>query len=82
MALQVPQRNDWDGGQPIKIGDVFRLQKDQKPAVCELWKHPFGWELRLEAAGEMIQTPVCRSQLEWVRTFGEWKAAMIEKGWH
>jgi hypothetical protein len=30
----------------------------------------------------MIQTPVCRSQLEWVRTFGEWKAAMTEKGWH
>jgi hypothetical protein len=42
---------------------------------------PLGWELRLEAAGEMIQTQVCRSQEEWVRTFEQWKAAMIEKGW-
>jgi hypothetical protein len=44
-------------------------------------RHPFGWELRLEASGEMIQTQLCRSQNEWVKLFGEWKAAMIEKGW-
>jgi hypothetical protein len=81
MPSRVPQRIDWNGDQPIRIGDVFHLQKDQTRTVCELWKHPFGWELRLEAAGEMIQTQVCRSREEWVRTFEQWKAAMIEKGW-
>jgi hypothetical protein len=81
MPRQVPQRNDWNGGQPIKIGEVFHVQKDQKRAVCELWTHPFGWELRLEAAGEIIQTQVCRSQEGRGRPFEQWKGAMIEKGW-
>jgi hypothetical protein len=79
-ALEVPQRNDWNGSEPVRIGEVL-LRKDRKRAVCELWKHPFGWELRLEAAGEMIQTQVCRSQKEWVDLFEQWKLAMIEKGW-
>ena len=62
------------------MGEVFRLQK-RRSVPCELGKHPFGWELRLDAAGEMIQTQVCRSPKEWVELFEEWKSAMLEKGW-
>jgi hypothetical protein len=72
MPLEVPQRNDWDP-QPIRISDLFTLRKGDKHAVCELWRHAFGWELRLEAAGEMLQTQVCRSQKEWVDLFEQWK---------
>jgi hypothetical protein len=81
MPEYVPQRAEWDHPS-IKISELFQLQKDTKRAVCELWKHPFGWELRLEAAGELLQTQVCRSQTEWVDLFEQWKAAMLEKGWH
>jgi hypothetical protein len=81
MPHEVLQRDDWNGSDSIKIRDVFQLQKDQKRVVCELWRHPFGWELRLEAAGEMLQTQVCRSQKEWIETFEAWKPAMLKKGW-
>jgi hypothetical protein len=57
------------------------LRKGGRQAICELWSHWAGWELRLEAAGELLQTQVCRSQDEVLATGEAWKAAMIGKGW-
>jgi hypothetical protein len=31
---------------------------------------------------EIVQTQVCRTQEEVLSTGEQWKAAMIEKGWH
>ena len=80
MPIQVLQRAVWDG-EPIKQGETFRLKKDEKAAVCELWSHRFGWELRLIAAGELLNSHVCRSQDEVFSTFEMWRAAMVDKGW-
>lgn len=43
--------------------------------------HPLGWELRLEVAGSLHRSQVCRSQDEALDTSEQWKTAMIEKGW-
>jgi hypothetical protein len=74
------QRLDWDGV-PKKQGDTIRLTKGDRTATRELWSHQFGWELRLEAAGEMLQTQVCRSQEEALSTTEAWRAALESKGW-
>lgn len=80
MTIQVLQRDDWRGD-PRKQGDLFELRKGKKRAICELWTHPLGWEVRLEASGELLRTQVCRSQDEVFATFESWKAAMVAKGW-
>lgn len=38
-------------------------------------------ELRLTAGTELLQSHVCRSQMEVIETQEQWKAAMLEKGW-
>ena len=78
------QREHWNG-QPTYPGDLFRVSKmrDEKElaAVCKLWTHHLGWEVRLEINGDLQRSEVFRSQDD-VLTAGEtWKAAMIEKGW-
>jgi hypothetical protein len=80
MTIQVLQRDDWRG-EPRHMGDAFVLKKGQRTATCAIWSHPFGWELRLTAAGEIVSTQVCRSQDEVFNTWEKWKGAMLEKGW-
>ena len=87
LALNRPltlQREHWNG-QPTYLGDLFRVSKarGEKPltAVCKLWTHRLGWELRLEVNGDLQRCDVFRSQDD-VLTAGEtWKAAMIVKEW-
>ena len=52
-------------------------------AVCEVWTHPSGWELRLIIGGHRMQmTSVVQSDREMHATIETWKAAMLEKDWH
>lgn len=79
--IQVLQR-DWTG-EPKKLGEWFILTKgsNHRTAKCELWTHVFGWELKLYAAGQFLQSQVCRTQDDVMNTGDAWKAAMLEKGW-
>ena len=83
-AVQALQRAFWDGN-PTNLGDVFRLHKSRcsRPleAVCQLFSHQFGWELRLDVAGSLQRSQVCRSQDDVLNTADQWKAAMLEKDW-
>jgi hypothetical protein len=79
------QRENWNG-HPVSLGDGWRLAKvvggRQRHAVCELWSHQFGWELRLVTdGGEFQRSQVCRSQDGVLSVTAEWKAAMLGKGW-
>lgn len=80
MTPDVLQRLTWSGT-PKDLGELFILRKSGREAVCKLTTHQFGWELRLEVAGELRRSCVCRSQEEVFSTGEEWKAAMVEKGW-
>ena len=48
------QREHWNG-QPTHLGDLFRVHKmpgDKRlDAVCQLWTHNLGWEVRLAVLG-------------------------------
>jgi hypothetical protein len=51
-------------------------------AVCEVWTHPFGWELRLQVDREgLLMSSVTRSGAEMLTRVEEWHCAMLEKGW-
>lgn len=82
--MNVLQRFIWNGT-PVDLGDCFRLTKTkngrQLKAVCRLFSHLFGWELRLEVNGELQRSEVCRSEDQVFSTFEQWKAGMVEKGW-
>jgi hypothetical protein len=75
-----------ENNQPTYLGDLFRVSKTRGDktlgAVCKLWTHALGWEVRLEINDAPQRSEVFRSQDD-VLTAGEaWKAAMVEKGWH
>ena len=59
------QREHWNG-QPTYLGDLFRVSKmrgDKRlSAVCKLWTHHLGWEVRLEINGDLQRSEVFRSQ--------------------
>src|SRR6478735_1451138 len=77
MFLEVLQRSDWDG-EPKNLGDMFRLHKQkcgqQLEAACRLVTHALGWELRLEVAGSLQMSQVCRVRDEVLDTSERWKA--------
>jgi hypothetical protein len=51
-------------------------------AVCQVWTHEMGWELRLQIDGQgLLMSSVSRSGAEMLARVEEWHAAMLEKGW-
>jgi hypothetical protein len=84
VSPHVVQRSGWSGeSQPL--GDLFRLHMpkcgQQLEAICRLVTHQLGWELRLEVAGSLQMSRVCRTQDEVLLMSEQWKAAMVGKGW-
>jgi hypothetical protein len=83
MSTFTLQRGDWDG-QPADLGDGWQLRKEGRSglshAVCRLWSHPLGYELRLEVDGSLIRSQVAKSDDEILTAQQEWRAAMVEKG--
>jgi hypothetical protein len=57
------------------------LRKGTHTAVCVLWNHPIGAEMRLDIDGEMKETKAGRGLTELLDAADVWKAAFIEKGW-
>ena len=78
--MAVSQRSDWYGEQQ-QLSPAWTLRKGSKAAKCAVWSHQFGWELRLIAGPELVQSQVCRSETELIETQEQWKAAILEKGW-
>ena len=84
MGLDILPPSDPDG-ESTNLGDTFRLHRQrcgqQLEAACRVVAHALGWELRLEVAGSLQRSHVCRTRDEVLETSDQWKAAMIDKGW-
>ena len=68
MPSEVVQREN-SSGHPVALGNAWTLHKSvcckAREAVCELWSHQFGWELRLVIDGGILRrSQVCRSNDE------------------
>jgi hypothetical protein len=82
--MPVLQQPLWNGP-PIKGGDLFTLRSRHdrgfRFAVCEVWTHILGWELRLLVDRDCRRSCVCRDQDELFETMELWKAALVVAGW-
>lgn len=77
--MGVSQREDWDG-EPQQLSPAWTLHKGGKATQCTVSSHQFGWELRLMAGTELLQSHVARSHEELVNVCMSWRAAMLEMG--
>ena len=73
-------------GLPERLPDGFTLTKTNGDpshyAVCEVWTHPAGWELRLTINGRILPIMTIVESADQMRSMVEkWKAVMVEKGW-
>jgi hypothetical protein len=64
-----------------KEADLFALQRNQRRAVCELWTHQLGWELRVVTPYQTLMTQLCATRQQALATSEAWKSAMLAKAW-
>ena len=65
----------------MKLGEHWRLTKGRREAICVLWNHPVGAEMRLDVDGEMMQRKASRDYGELLDAADAWRKAFKEKGW-
>ena len=71
---------------PVRLPQGFRLTKPNGghaiSAVCEVWSHPDGWELRMVIDGHgLLLATVEGSAPKMLARVEKWRAAMLAKGW-
>ena len=51
-------------------------------AVCQVWSHQFGWELKLMIDGRGLHmSSVVRTALEMLSISEQWRAALRDEQW-
>jgi hypothetical protein len=79
--MDVHQPEFWNGPSE-RLPDGFTVTNQSHSAVCEVWTHPAGSELRLTIDGHSLPTTtVVRSGPEMVALVEQWRAAMLALGW-
>ena len=70
---------------PEKLKELFRVRRrkpsDPRIAVCELWTHTRGRELRLLVDGQLSRFLVSGNATVWEDAAGVWLADLLELGW-
>lgn len=77
---QVFQRYAWDGT-PREVATWWTLHKGQPRAVCRMFTHVFGHELRLEVKKQLVESRVCKTDEEVLSCQERWRAGLEAKGW-
>jgi hypothetical protein len=79
---RVLQRAIWSGTpQELAVWWTLRREATRGHAICRMFSHQLGHELRLEVKGELIASKVCRDDDEILRCQEEWRKGFEEKGW-
>lgn len=80
MKTLIPQRYAFAGAE--LLSPVWTLLKDGRSAVCTVWSHQFGFELRLKIDGDSLpRTQVCTTHEGLVELLDDWRKALKAKGW-
>ena len=82
MADSVLQRFAWNG-EPREVAIWWTLLRGIGPqrAVCRMFTHQFGHELRLEVKGNLLESNVCRTDDDVISQQQRWRRALQLKGW-
>jgi len=76
-VIEIPE---WDG-RAKEAGEVWRLRKGKKEAVCTLWTHPNGGEVRLKVGPELWRFESRGDAATATELALEWKWQFLDKGW-
>jgi hypothetical protein len=63
-----------------QMGEMFVASRATLRLQSALSTHPLGWELRLETAGQLVRSQVCKHEADVFKTAGTWKAEAESKG--
>jgi hypothetical protein len=67
---------------PKQIRELFTLTRTSHVrAVCSLWTHQLGWEIRLLVNDTFIRSQVVRDPIDLDTIALAWRDAMIAAGW-
>jgi hypothetical protein len=71
---------------PLRMPQGFRLTKPNGDhaisAVCEVWSHPDGWELRVVIDGHVLLLATVEGSVpKMLAKVEKWRATMLAKGW-
>jgi hypothetical protein len=82
MTDRVLQRFAWNG-EPREVAIWWTLRRGSGPqrAICRMFTHQFGHELRLEVKGQLVESRVCRTDEDVLTHPERWRAALEAKGW-
>lgn len=80
MTQSVFQRTIWDGV-AREEATWWTLHKGERVAVCRMFAHQLGHEMRLEVAGELVASQVRRTDEEILSCQEQWRAGLEVKGW-
>lgn len=80
MPQQVFQRDRYDGV-ARELAKWWTLKKGQRNAVCRMFTHVFGHELRLEVSRALVSSDVCRTDEEVLACQERWRKGLEAKGW-
>jgi hypothetical protein len=75
--IEIPE---WDGTAK-EAGEVWRLRKGKKEAVCTLWSHPMGGQARVTVGKELWRYEALVDATALNELALEWKWQFEEKGW-
>jgi hypothetical protein len=76
VQVEFTQRPD-----PQQLSSAWTLSKGQRSAVCTIWSHEFGFEVRLVVSGDPLpRTEVCRTHEDLIARQQTWRAALEAKG--
>jgi len=75
------RRVEWTGV-AHHLAEMWRLNKTNRTARCNLRSHPYGWELVLEVDGELVRSQAFRESDPVFDAANEWKDKMLGTGWH
>jgi hypothetical protein len=74
------QRVEWYGSAQL-LSVCWRLTKPGKVAVCELFNHPLGWELRVNVNDDLVRSEVFRDGDLCLTAAAAWRTTFTSKGW-
>ena len=80
MKTLIAQREYFTGAE--LLSPAWTLHKAGTSAVCTIWSHQFGFELRLAIDGDSLpRTQVCTTHEGLVELQDDWRKAFEAKGW-
>lgn len=68
-------------GRAKDLGDLWRLEKNGRQAICVLVGHPLGQEVRVTVDGDFKRSAVFKDSKEMIDTMDEWRRLFEANGW-